>query len=548
MGRGAENKLQKQLIDLQDRLSKESPPFKDSSQEAIRKRYDQTKGDTDAFGRMYLPHYFTDDTPTFHDDIDAMLDYRHKAIFPIHGPREHGKSARGRIKLLHRILKGEIKYWLFGSEQLGLAFDHIDYIFLELVENRRIRSDYEITNIKKDESKAKLRFRITNKATRKRTYVLLEGVSYGTPVKGKLFMQHRPQGATVDDFESTRTSKNSRISGEKVDWILQELYGAVTGPVIWFGNIGNENSALMKIMVECKDGRDRFKQWVESGGSIPGQFALEVHRGDGQHHDLTNDEEAAIYPFVFRADRADAQGKKVYLWPERFDPGWYSSMSATMGYRYSGEMNGLPIKPGKIFKAENVGRWDSLAKDATIWTWFDPAWGRSKHSAYKCWVIVAYDGHYFDLLDAYCRQGTAMADVLDAWYAGFGRWQHAGITAGGYEKTFAQDERLEEDLDLAEARHGWRLPVYALDNPGEKFARIESMEGTINAGHFRIPRETTKDMDKLMEQMYDFPDGEYVDGPDALEACIKNLRRLRRNATHQYESLGKRRFSTLRRR
>ena len=549
MGRAAKKRLREQLVDLQDRLSKDTPPFKDSSTPAVKKRYESVKEDADKFGRLYLPHYFDAETPVFHTDIDTILDYPERALFPVHGPREHGKSARGRIKLMHKIFRGDIKYWLFASEQLGLAWDHIDYIFYELVENRRLKSDFEINIIKRDEQKAKLRFRVTNRATGKRHNILLEGVSYGTPVKGKLFISQRPQGCTVDDFESTRSSKNSRIAGEKVDWILQELYGAVTGPIVWFGNIGNQSSALLRIMLRYFDGWKNYKMYAKSG-SRPGQFALECHRNNGTHPALSGEDAAQIYPFIFRADWQDEAGTRHYLWPERFPAAWYSNMAATLGYRYSGEMNGMPVKPGKIFQEANLGVWQQLPdSDRLTWySWLDPAWGRSKHSSYKCWVIAAYDGHYFYIVAAYCRQGAAMADVLDAWYAAWQAWQDAGLRRGGYEETFGQDERLESDIDRAEEKHGWRLPVQPKPNKGEKFARIESMEGTWNSGSILIPEEPGKDINTVIDQCLDFPDGEYLDGPDALEATVTRLRRNRSSDDHTYESLGKRRYKPTRRR
>jgi len=539
--------LSKQLLELQDRLSRETAPFKDVSPEGIKKRYRETLHDTDAWGKLYMPHYFDSPTPSFHVDIDAALDYPEKVVFVLHGPREHAKSARARIKLLKNILNGQVKYWLFGSEKLSLSWDHIDYLFIEMVDNRYITSDYDITVQQRNEQKGKLRFRVLNKSTGKIHTVLLEAVSYETQVKGKLFMNLRPQGATIDDLENTRSAKNASTGAEKWTWVLQELFGAVTGPVLWLGNIGRETSAMYQAMLECFDNnQEKFKKFAKNG-SVPGQFALLCNYGNGRHEDIEN-KDVKIFPLHYRADRTGESGHVHYLWPERFPESWYKNTEATLGYRYQGEFNGVPKKPGKIFSSDQIGNYTNLPESAVWFTWLDMAWGRSTHSAYKSWIIGCYDGKYFYMVEAYCKQGTSAVDVIDRWYEAFERWNEAGLRDGQYEGTFAQDERFENDLFEAELRHGYRLPVWPDSNPGEKFARIESMEGTWNTGRILWAEQRTKDMDTVIGQALDFPDGDYVDGPDALEALINRLRKRFSTGKQTYESLGKRRTAYTKRR
>lgn len=529
-----EKQIQKQLLEFQDRLSMETPPFPDNTKAAISERHDRSMRSVDAFAEMYMPHYLDSESAEFHYDLDAIAQSG-PGVYALHGPREHAKSTRLRIKLLQMLCSGKVHYWLMGSEKLSLAWDHIEYLSWEFDYNPRLAADYTFKEIKKDETVGKFRFQLTCKATGKKHHIMLQAVSYGTSGKGLLFMQYRPQGCFLDDFENSRTSRNSKIGAEKTEWVIQELYPACTGPIVWLGNMGRETSALYQFMQRIYPVTDDLKAFLKRG-STPGAYAKKGERAQAQ------DEDVNLYGFSFRAE-FKREGKTCYLWPQRFAPTWYAKKKATMGYLYEGEMNGAPVKPGKIFKAENIGRYSELPKGDLIWyAWFDPAWGRSGTSSYKAWIIMATDGHDFYVVDAYCRQGTPIADALDRWHDAFLKYEELGFRFGNYEGTFAQDQRLEQDIDAAEDRHGWRLNVYPKDNPGDKHARCQSMDGPLNSGKVLFPERPNKDVAVVLDQVLEYPDGEYFDGLDALEATYKGIRKLSRNNKMVTKTLGSRRF------
>jgi hypothetical protein len=540
--RTALKNVQNKLDQHADRLSKSVSPFADLSIEGSKKRHEKTNGNPEAFKQTYLTHYVDAPSASFHADLDAMMNYPEKAVFPVHGPREHAKSSQCRINVMEAVLNGRIQFWLFGAEKISQAYSHIDYINIDLNDNARIKADYDIKVLRNDSINGIYRARVICKATGRRSTFQLQAVAGGTSAKGITFVDKRPQGALVDDLEKTADTYNPDNGRKKVDWVLQELYGAVTGPVIWLGNMGRKTSALHQAFEEIYENEEELKKFKRTG-STPGIFASVCARNGGKIP--TADGLQVMKGFIFRADR-EVDGETVYLWPERFKPAWYASTRKVMKYRYEGEMNGNPIAAGKIFNTFPTYSQDQLQQvdleSVVVYTWFDPAWGKSKSSAYKCWVIVAFDGHFFYLLDAYCRQGTPMSEPIDAWYAGFDRWAWIGLRDGGFEKTFAQDERFRQDLELAEERHGKMLPVYAEDNPGEKFARIESSEGLHNSGRVLWPERMTKDMATVKEQHEIYPDGPYVDAPDATEAALTRVRRRFKSNTNNYQSLAKRRY------
>jgi len=533
--RQAKSRIEKQLEKFHEQLSQDIAPFQDSTRDAQKQRYALLESNTDHLIDLYMGHYKDSDPAMFHYDLDAMFTYPEAAIFPVHGPREHAKSVRSRMNVLRMALTGELKFWVFASETISRAWEHIEYIDFEFQNNHRLIADFEIDVKKKDSIKGIYRVKITSRANSKSNYFMLQAVSDDTSGKGLLFMQHRPQGALVDDLEKTKDTYNPTNGRKKVDFVVQELWPACTGPVVWLGNMGRKASALHQAFEEIYDERDL--EALKSCGSEPGFF-----------HEWLKEEPAEanfMKGFIYRADTKLESGDMRYLWPERFSPSWYSGKRRVMGYRYEGEFNGSPIAPGKIF---NQFPTYTFIPDESVWfSWFDPAWGRSKNSSHKVHITGAFDGHFFYIVSAYCRVGTAMSEAIDYWYNDFDEFEQ--LRDGGFEKTFAQDERMFQDLDLAETRNGKYLPVSAYENTGDKDARILSMEQTVNQGRILWPGELDDDLQAGKEQMKNYdPELSSIpkDYPDALEALTKNLRKRFRVAGQDYESMGKRRFSRTR--
>lgn len=532
----AQKKVLEQLEKFHQQLSAEVPPFRDTSRAAAADRYHLVEQGTDHLLGLYMPHYKDAEPAAFHYDIDAMFAYPLPGLFPLHGPREHAKSVRSRLNILRRALLADLKYWVFAGETITKAWEHIEYIDFELTTNHRILADWEVDVKKKDSQKGVYRVKVRSKGTGKENYFMLQAVSGDTSGKGLLFMQHRPGGALVDDLEKTADTYNPENGVKKVNFVIQELYPACTGPVVWLGNMGRKGSALHQVFEEIYD--EGELEHLKTNGSYPGDFAEYVENEPELPRDL-------MMGFIFRADTVLESGEVRYLWPERFDPSWYQGRRNVMGYRYEGEFNGNPIAPGKIFSNFPAYKGPEEIPDEAVWfSWMDPAWGRSRSSSHKVIVTGAYDGHFTYIVDAYCRVGTSMTEAIDHWYNHFEMYK--ALRDGGFENTFAQDERMDGDLELAEERNNKYLPVAGYDNPGDKDARILSLDQTVQQGRILWPEHLNDDLQAGKEQMehYD-PDLTKIpkDFPDALEALHKHLRERWRRAAITYESLGKRRFT-----
>lgn len=558
----AEKRLRRQLSDLRRKLGRSVKPFRDSSPEAIANRWERS-AEPDYFGRTYLPHYAESDPAPFHDDLAEMLAWPERHVFAVHGPREHAKSSVARIVLLSELVRGETQYVLFGSETLKLARGHVRAFKMELERNARLKADFRPVVDQWSEQDGVLEVTVTPRATGVSSTFRIEAVSWGTQVKGKLWMALRPQKALVDDFENTRTSKNQAVSRAKLDWILQELYPAVTGAVLWVGNVGHDSSALyaagLRVFGDDDDAlRSALRAGTPWGVSIPDRAPSRRSRtpsegSDGEigpEEDFEVDAELSFYSYraeyelnertrrtwadlygeagaagaverVFGSAGAP-DGTAVYLWADRYEPRWYAAMRATMGALFEGEMNGYPVRAGLFFKSEWFPRWRELPDGATWFSWMDPAFGQSKHSCYKVVVVGCILGATYYVVACYCRQGEALSKALDWWHAAFDRFD--GLLSGAYENNFDQENRLRPDLAAVAERHGSPLPVRGEPNKLDKFVRIDGMQVRAEANQIQFPASMDADMRVLWNQLMEYPDAAYVDGPDALESLVSRLR------------------------
>ena len=556
----AEVRARKQLEELRERLAHDqAPAFADTSTAATRKRWDDTRADVGAWARIYAKHHVGEADAVFHRDIDAMFAWPRLEVHGMHGPRDHAKSTRAMLNILEGLTSGAFRYWAFISETLGLAIDRSQMVHIELTENARIWQDYTVKQLKADESRGVWEYRITPKATGQAHTIRIIAASWKTPIKGKLWRGQRLCGAFIDDFESTETSRNEEISKRKVDWVIQEVWPACKKTIVWAGNTGRKSSALYQFALQVFDEKvDALKAFLRQG-TAPGAVVARLKREARSERQANGSAgtsgpetppaaRAALRFWSFRADTRLADGTVRYLWPERYGPQWYAVMLATLKRRrYSGEMNGEPITVGKVFLAEWFPTYKRLPLGVELraYLWCDPAFGRSASSCYKAVVVVATDGKRYWIVDAWVRQAEPVGNMIDAMYALFDMHEGVGLRHGGAEKDFAQDQRLERDLDDAADEHGFPLPIGFDSNSGNKEGRIESMEGLMSRQKVLWPEpggghpHSELDVATLKDQMLGYPD-DYDDGPDALESCLRRIRYTRGSRAY-YASLGKRR-------
>jgi predicted phage terminase large subunit-like protein len=82
---------------------------------------------------------------------------------------------------------------------------------------------------------------------------------------------------------------------------------------------------------------------------------------------------------------------------------------------------------------------------------------------------------------------------------------------------------LSEVLDAKAESEGYHIPHRAVTNTIHKDTRIEgTLSAPIENGVVRFLK-SDPDQKELIDQLLQFPDGEYKDGPDALEGVVRKL-------------------------
>jgi predicted phage terminase large subunit-like protein len=82
---------------------------------------------------------------------------------------------------------------------------------------------------------------------------------------------------------------------------------------------------------------------------------------------------------------------------------------------------------------------------------------------------------------------------------------------------------LREVFDAAAEKEGFHLPHRAETNTLNKETRIEgTLSAPVENGIIRFLK-ADGDQKELIDQLLQFPDGEYKDGPDALEGVVRKL-------------------------
>jgi predicted phage terminase large subunit-like protein len=80
---------------------------------------------------------------------------------------------------------------------------------------------------------------------------------------------------------------------------------------------------------------------------------------------------------------------------------------------------------------------------------------------------------------------------------------------------------LGEVLDAKAEREGYHIPHRAETNSVHKDTRIEgTLSAPVENGVIRFLK-TDGDQKELIDELLQFPDGEYKDGPDALEGAVR---------------------------
>jgi predicted phage terminase large subunit-like protein len=221
---------------------------------------------------------------------------------------------------------------------------------------------------------------------------------------------------------------------------------------------------------------------------------------------------------------SEARGKPA--WEAAFPASRLARLKKTIGsLAYGQEFLLVPIAlDERIFKEENIRGYApeelSGIRFNYVFSWTDPSVKHEEKHCCKATVCAGITGEgIIYVLKARIRK-ESVSRMADGMYLTYNTcnpgWMFYGDNGG--------QALLAEVLDAKAETGGCHIPHRAETNTVRKDTRIEgTLSAPVENGVIRFCK-TDPGQKELIDELLQFPDGEYKDGPDALEGAVRKLR------------------------
>jgi predicted phage terminase large subunit-like protein len=503
----ADKREYKEWLDLCDSIRRQTIskiPFETEMQKQKRIAYLQS--DFFAFAKYYFARYMRQEDGKltefgwFHRK--AVKTILPNTITVLEWAREHAKSVFADIMLpMFDYARGKMTGMVIASANKDKAEALLGDIQAEFENNELWLHDYGNLTLSGNWTNGQ--------------FTTTQGIGFwafgiGQSPRGIRAQEKRPNYCVIDDADTKERNKNPDRVREAVNWIKEDLFGA----------IGLTNDAKF-IIAGNRTGKHSIVSYIV---------------GDVEPNDPIDPNINHIKVFALenpKTHKKDENGTPA--WKERYTKQHFELRRKLIGTNaFLREYFHQHIEEGTVFRNEWI-QWRKplpLHQYAQIVDYGDPSFKETKNSDYKAIVLVAkrHDGT-IDILRAWVRQASISAMVQTFYY-------HHSICkefARYYiESNFLQAMFLDEFK-----RHGnqvgYQLPIRgdARKKP-DKYTRIENLSPLFERGHifFNEEERSNADMQTLILQLLSFPTG-HDDAPDALEGGVNFLQNTARVATFE---------------
>jgi hypothetical protein len=498
-------------LELCKRIEHQTSGIPEETPEIKEKRIVKLQRNFSDFCHYYFPHYVQSKFGWFH--IKAAKDItKDPNIFAVlEWPREHAKSVFVNVLLpMWLKAKGELSGMVLSSDNEEKAKGLLGDIQAELASNQRYINDYG-AQVRSGDWKSGY-------------FSTSDGCGFwsfgaGQSPRGIRKAAKRPNYGVIDDIDNKKRCKNKQLVKEVVNWILEDLYGALSikgARLVIAGNRIHKYSVLAHIVGDVEPDDPKRE----------GLYHLKVYAIEDK-----------------RRNKADAHSGGKPSWKERYSLQELLDKMTKMGYRAARrEFFHEHIEDGDVFKPEHIV-WHKpkrLHEYDELITYVDPSFKGTKTSDFKAIVLLGKHNKYIDVLWAWVRQANVRPMVV-AHYdidemimsdttPGVFETKHAGfreVVCPHYmEANFIQDLLLDEyELEGEERDYQLRVRADKRKKP-DKFSRIENLSPLFERHFVRFNEQMRKnpDMQTLIDQFLAFPNGA-DDGPDAVEGGVYYLQK-----------------------
>lgn len=477
-----------------------------------------------------------EDIAPIHREFFELCDHvdhtERNARLAIAAARGHSKSGMfSNAFPLHQAVFRKRKYILVISETDTLSKKLIGWVNKQLKFNAKLREDFgpllheKNTQNEKDNEEAF----ITASGT------LIEASSSGKQLRGKRHGSYRPDLVIVDDPSSQNNEGTKEAREKLIHWFNSVVVpiGTKSTAIILVGTMVSATGLLHHVL-KRKDFRASFHGAVISEPANPklwDEYCEVYARAD----DIS--EANAFY----EAHRSDLEAGIILAWPWRWTYRALMHEKVNMGTRaYNSEFRNLAFSEDEqFFFPENFayyrleyegGRkiivYDGMripVDELTISGAWDIAQGKNSRSCYNAVLTVGrYEktGHIF-VLDEYASKEQPHV-YIDLIVERIGEWRHNVFSV---ETINAQHEfyrQLQEALRKAGIYKTRLNDIKA--HKSSKDERIESLEPLCHNRTLVFNRAHTM----LLDQMAQYPHGDYVDSCDALQLSVESVAKARK--------------------
>jgi predicted phage terminase large subunit-like protein len=468
------------------------PLFPDTSDAAKAERKKRCENSIAEFGRTYFPEYVSAESARFHREWEKIRLTEREPVL-LEAFRGSGKSTFFTLlDPIHEIAYGRRNFMIFSSYTEEKSALFTGRILLELKFNRRLIHDFG-EFIPGNKAASVKRFKAAVPGSGGKT-VGVRAISIGQDPRGFVHGHARPDYVRMDDIQSRQRARSRKFVRSTIDWVLQDLIPALA-----------ENYSA--VIVATPLNTQCVASTLEKG----------------------TDEINPVKTYKFPAEKG---GKPA--WPAAFPPSRLARLKKTIGsLSYAQEYLLVPVAlDERIFKEESIKGYaeEELAgiRFNYVFSWTDPSVKHEEKHCYKATVCagITNEGIIYILKTRIRKESVAR--MLEGMYLIYNNPSpRETYTIQNPMYMFFEDNGaqsfLTEMLDMKTDLEHHSIPYKAETNTLHKDTRIEgTLSAPIENGVIRFLK-SDPDQKELIDQLLQFPDGEYKDGPDALEGVVRKL-------------------------
>lgn len=467
----------------------------------------------------FIPHYFPAPFSKLHHwlakQCDLTVGAREVNVCAI-APRGNAKSTFiSLVKPLRAACEKTEMYILIVSDSQSQAEKHLASVRTELTSNSKLAEKYPGAC---GEPLVERHDRIVLK-----NGVCLEALGTGSKIRGRRHGQHRPSLIIVDDPENDQHRDSALQRERSWEWFSRALMKAGDDKtnVFVIGTALHRECLVLRLM-----GRPG---WVSKGFKSLMQWPEKMELWEewkNIYFDTSNEEYATLAKNFFHENKHNMELGTEVLWPEREPLYKLMCMWADDPVAFDSEKNNNPIDPSacewpeSYFKDDNIwfNEWPSRSELGLVIISLDPSKGKkAKSGDYSSIIIlkVTLDGKVY--VDCDMKRRPVEDMVVDS----------VSLCRKHRPNAFTVEINVFQELLVGEferesERVGYTIPIQGINNQIKKEVRIRSIGPYLATRKIKFKKHSVG-CQMLINQLKDFPNAAYDDGPDSLEMAITTM-------------------------